>query len=435
MNDVPVAKLVKPEIRDLVRIVGQPSFIDSYEQTAIYPKLPGFILKWDVDIGDRLKKDELLATLFIPELEQEFNLKKAQVLMDRALVDQAHKLVEVAGANLKAATAKVAEAKADVGQFDALVRRWDSEVGRQTTMVADRVIDRQILSESRRQLESSQASREAAEAAVATAEAVEMARRADLDKSNVDVGVAGARLKVAQADEQRLAALYGYTRLTSPYEGIVVWRNANTGDFVLPATGDPSASGRTAEQSSDKASPIYVVARTDIVRIYVDVPEYEANYIVSEVDRKAGDTRAVTNATVRVPAFHNEDIPADVTRSSWALNMKSRTLRAEIDIHNPDAKLLPGMYAYGTVRIEQPKALVLPQKALVESGNDVVCFLYDKGKSVKTLVQTGLRSDGWVEVLKWKQGDTWVDFTGDEQVLDCDLSELSDGGDVKLAPR
>lgn len=429
-NHAPTVELVQPTIRDLVRIVGQPSFIDSYEQTAIYAKLPGFILKWNVDIGDRVKKGDLLATLFIPELEQEYKLKQANTQMDRALVDQAKTLVEVAEGNLKAATAKVAEAKADVAKFDALVRRWDSEVNRQITMVNDRVIDQQILGESRRQFEASQASREASVAAVATAEAMELARRADLDKAKVDVEVAQAQLAVAEADEKRVDALYSYTRLTAPYDAIVVWRNANTGDFVLPATGDPSAEPRSADQSTSKASPIYVVARTDVVRIYVDVPEYEANYIVSLVDHKSGDTRPATPATVRVPAFHNDDVPAKVTRSSWALNMKSRTLRAEIDISNPDAKLLPGMYAYGTVRIEQPKARVLPEGTLTQSGNDTVCFLYENGKAVKTQVQTGLRSDGVVEILKKKVGGAWTDFTGQEQVIQADLTEIADGEEV-----
>ena len=42
---------------------------------------------------------------------------------------------------------------------------------------------------------------------------------------------------------------------------------------------------------------------------YVDVPESEANYIVSEVDKRAGDTRPVTKASVRVAAFQNDDCP------------------------------------------------------------------------------------------------------------------------------
>jgi HlyD family secretion protein len=432
VSDVPTVQLIEPTTRDLVRNVGQPSFIDSYEQTAIYAKLAGYVEKWNSDIGDRLKKGELLGTIFIPELEQELNLKKAEVLMNQALVEQANKLVEVADANVKAAIAKVSEAQADVGKFDALVKRWDSEVGRQVSMVADRVLDQQILGESRRQLESSKASTDAALAAVKTAEALQLARAADLDKAKVDVDVAKAKLQVAEADEKRLAALYSYTRLTAPYEGIVVLRNANTGDFVLPATGDPSASNRSPDQSSDKATPIYVVARTDVVRIYVDVPESEANYIVSEVDKKAGDPRAITKATVRVAAFQNDSMPATVTRSSWALNMKSRTLRAEIDLQNPDAKLLPGMYAYGMVTIERPGALVLPQTALAENGNQTVCYLYAGGKSVRTFVQTGLRANGWVEVLKKKVDGGWVDFDKNEQVITGDLTELNDGGEVRI---
>ena len=123
--------------------------------------------------------------------------------MDTALVAQAGRLVEVAAGNLKAAEAKVVESKADVDKFVALVKRWDSEVGRQVTMVEERVLDQQILGESRRQLESSRASKDAADAAVNTAEATQVAREADLEKSKVDVDVADARLDVAKADAER----------------------------------------------------------------------------------------------------------------------------------------------------------------------------------------------------------------------------------------
>jgi multidrug efflux pump subunit AcrA (membrane-fusion protein) len=267
---------------------------------------------------------------------------------------------------------------------------------------------------------------------VKTAEANRLARQADLEKAVVDIDVAAARLKVSSADEQRLEALLGYTRLESPYEGIIVLRNINTGDFVLPATGDPSASNRSPDQSGAKAAPLYVVARTDVVRVYVDVPESQANYIVSDVDRKAGDKRPVTKATVRIAAFRDADLDATVTRSSWALNMKSRTLRAEIDLPNPDSKLLPGMYAYGKVLIERPKVLSLPDSAVVEDGNQTCCFVYRDGKAVKTALQIGLRVEGWVEVLKKKTGDAWSDIDGQEQIISGDLSELTDGCEVKL---
>lgn len=429
----PVVRLVQPVIRDLLVTVGQPSFVDSYEQTAIYAKLPGYVEKWNVDIGDRIQRGQLLAQLSIPELEQELHLKQAQVVMDKALVDQSLKLVDVANGNLKATIAQVTEAKANVGKAEALVERWQSEVKRQNVMVADRVLDLQILGESKRQLEASVAARDAAQASVLTAEANQIARTSDVEKAKVDVQVARARLKVGEADEKRVAALYGYTQLTAPYDGIVVLRNANTGDFVLPATGDPSATPKTPDQSASRATPVYVVARTDIVRVYVDVPESMANAIVSRVMKKNGDPREVTSARVRVNAFSDFDQPAEVTRSSWSLNFKSRTLRAEIDLHNPDAKLLPGMYAFGSVEIKQPHARVLPKPTVTESGNQTICYVYEDGRAKKLAIQTRLSDGTWIEVLKKQVAGKWEDFSGKEDVILGDLSDLSDGQKVQIA--
>ena len=104
-------------VRTIVRVVGQPSFIESYERTSIYPKLTGYIEKWIVDIGDKVKKGDVLATLFVPELVEDFETKKATVELDQANGSTlAQKLVEVAEADVKAAEARVAEAEGDPGQ-------------------------------------------------------------------------------------------------------------------------------------------------------------------------------------------------------------------------------------------------------------------------------------------------------------------------------
>ena len=109
--------------------------------------------------------------------------------------------------------------------------------------------------------------------------------------------------------------------LTSPYDGVVVARNANTGDFVMPPTGDPTADHNAPHLSpSGKSAPIYVIDRTDVVRIFVDVPEDDANYV-------HGGTQG--EGAVLIKAFRDQSISATVTRTSWALNVKSRTLRGD----------------------------------------------------------------------------------------------------------
>src|SRR5205823_2945378 len=89
----PTVRLIQPEVRKIVRVVGQPSFIESYERTSIYPKLTGYIEKWNVDIGDKVKKGEVMATLFVPELVEDFGTKKATVKLDEERVELARKMV------------------------------------------------------------------------------------------------------------------------------------------------------------------------------------------------------------------------------------------------------------------------------------------------------------------------------------------------------
>ena len=103
------------------------------------------------------------------------------------------------------------------------------------------MVDPQILLESTNQWKSSVAARDAATATIKKAEAELLSKQATLAKAKVDVSVAQADLAVAGSEAKRLAAWVGYLTLPAPYDGVIVARNANTGDFVLPSTGDPTA--------------------------------------------------------------------------------------------------------------------------------------------------------------------------------------------------
>jgi multidrug resistance efflux pump len=265
--------LTRPETHDIVRVVGQPSFVEAYERTSIYPKLSGFIQKWYFDIGDQVRQDEVLADLFVPEIVEEWKRKGATVEYDRKRVKLAEKRVLVAEANVKVAAAMLKAAQATWSQKTAQVTRWESEVIRLRRELERGVVDPQIVLESENQLRGCVAAREAAEADVNKAEADLESKKATLSEDLVAV-------KVAQSDYERLGAWADtgqyqkpYIKLFSPFDGVIVARNANTWDFVLPATGDPSADHDAPYLSpSGEAAPIYVVDRTDVLRIFVDVP-------------------------------------------------------------------------------------------------------------------------------------------------------------------
>ena len=157
---------------------------------------------------------------------------------------------------------------------------------------------------------------------------------------------------VADSDAKRMEAWVGYLPLMAPYDGVITARNANTWDFVLPSTGDPSADHRAPLSPGGNAAPIYVVDRTDIVRIFVDMPEGDANYV-----------QIGTKATRAHQGLPRPAIRGTVTRTSW--RWTSRAVRCGPDRPaRPGSRILPGMYAYGKVIIERNNVRALPESAL-----------------------------------------------------------------------
>jgi multidrug efflux pump subunit AcrA (membrane-fusion protein) len=417
----PTVKVAKPEFRDLHWSIAQPGVIEPYEQTAIFSKVAGFVQKWNVDIGAHVKKDELLVELDVPELAEEHKQKEAQVEQQRANVNQAEKLVRVAQSNLQAAADAVSEAQASLSRYEADIERWQGELNRLNKLVKDQVVNPEVLAETKNQTKASQAAYEAASAAIKTKESQRLAAAAQVEKAQADLNAAEAQVKVAEADERRLAAMFAYTKITAPYDGVITSRNVNTGDFVRTASGDASAG------SGSRSGPLFVVARTDPVMFVIGVPEVDAPYV-----------SAGTKATLRVQALAGREFDFAVTRTSLALQSQSRTLQAEIDLPNPKNELLPGMYAYGSIDVERPHVWSIPTGATVQIGNRTCCYLVADGKAVRTQLQCGVSDGKFIEVVKRRtyptSGDpgSWEDFTGTEMVIAGDLSEISEGKQISV---
>jgi HlyD family secretion protein len=433
--------LAQPRVRDIIRTIGQPAFTQSYERSSVYPKMNAYILKWLVDIGDKVKKGDSLATLFVPELVADHGTKGATVVLDRERVELALKVVEVAKAEVLAAEARLEEAQAELAGYKAEAERWDSETKRLENELNRGVVNPQDVLQTANRWKATVAERDTAAATVRKANAELISRRAALAKARIDVGVAEAALKVAESEEKRLRAWVDYLVLPAPFDGVIVARNANTFDFVLPTTGDPSALTRAPFLSVGAvAAPIYVVDRTDIIRVFVDIPEPDSNYV-----------QIGSKATVLIRAYRDRPIPATVTRTSWALNIQSRTLRAEIDLPNPTSQLLPGMYAYANVTIERPGVRALPLTALMHLGDRTVlhvgektfCWLYKSGRAQRIEVQTGVSDGEFIEVTNRRgsiphggssEVEPWQPIDGTEQVIVGELSTLAEGSPVKVVP-
>jgi RND family efflux transporter MFP subunit len=176
---------------------------------------------------------------------------------------------------------------------------------------------------------------------VKSAEVGRVQARAALDRAVSDVAAATAAIDVARADAGHARAMLSYTRIEAPFDGVVIRRDVDTGDVTQPGADRPQ---------------LFVVARSDVVTITVDVPEAAA----TEVD--PGD-----RATVKLQAMNGRVVEGKVSRISWALDPKTRTMRVEIDLPNPGGRLRPGLYACATIVAEEHRdVLTVRATAIVQ---------------------------------------------------------------------
>ena len=164
----------------------------------------------------------------------------------------------------------------------------------------------------------------------------------EADEKAGDLAAKTAAVLAAKADVDRLVALKGFTRIISPFDGVVTGRNAHVGALV------------TANSASEPA--LFTVADEHRLRIYVHVPQSYSSQI------KAG-----MKAEVSVPEHPGQTFAATLTSTSEAVGEQSGALTAELQIDNARRLLKPGDYAQATFKLAaQNGALIrLPSSALL----------------------------------------------------------------------
>jgi len=287
-----------------------PATVEAYEMTDMYAKTSGYLSDVKADIGDHVKAGQVLAIIDEPELEKD--LAEAE-----ALLQARQKMLEAADASIVQARKLLEVAHQQLNRYKADLQFQEVTLKRQRELFAGKAITDQQLDDIRAKTEVARADAGVAEAKIAGAEA-------DVKAAEASRAVAAAQVGVAAAQVEKIKTLIQYTKIVAPFDGVVTRRLVNRGDLAQAAT-----TGRT--------SPLFTVQRLDTVRVFCDVPEANVPQV------HVGDS-----AQVKVFAAPTQPIDAHVTRSSFALNPATRTMRIEIDLKNPQEKLLPGMYAQVT---------------------------------------------------------------------------------------
>lgn len=244
------------------------------------------------------------------------------------------------------------------------VRRWTKDIG-------SRVAKGELLAE----IETPELDQQLAQGAAARAQAAsglalasstmerwEALRKKDavsqqeLDERRSNDAQARANLAAADANVDRLRQLAGFKRIVAPFAGVITRRNVDVGDLI------DAGGGR----------PLFLLAQTDPLRIYVNVPQAYSQLI------KVGQPVTVTQAELRGQSFGGE-----IVRTAGAIDTATRTLQVEVALPNKEGLLLPGAYVQVALPLAASQALTIPANALMIRGEGLRVAVIDAGGVVR----------------------------------------------------
>ena len=350
-------------------------------QSSVYARANGYLKARFVDIGDHVRKGQLLAIIDAPDLDQQ--------------VDQAREQVRQANAQLDQQKTQLALTKITNDRYQALVARG--------------VFSRQ---------EGDQ-------------------RQADYNAQQANVGSAARNVDAFQANLRRVIALQSYERVTAPFDGIVTQRNVDNGDLISTSgsaggsapntmqtqsvssgttqSGATNTSGTSGNASNlatpstgggGNGGPLFTIAQANRLRILVSVPEGYAAMV------KPG-----FHTQLHFQEFPNQVFQAVVSRNAGSIDQNTRTLLTEVQIDNSAGKLIPGMYA--VVTFDTPKGegpLVVSGDAIAVRDDKPTVAVIKDGKIKLTPVVIGRDYGPEVEIVSGLEEGDLVASTFTDQI-------------------
>jgi len=406
-KQAPTAQVIKPTRGGTERITDQPGTVRAFERATLYAKVSGYLQDLKVDRGDPVKKDQVLAQIYVPELDVAVLQAESGLQHSRALATQAEARVKAALAGVQVAEAKQKQAVSVLEEAVATREYRKKALDRITDLARRNAAEQRLVDEYQDQYMASLASEHSAQSGIQTAEAQIAEAKAAVGLAEADLATAKAEITVSEANLQRAKVMVSYTRIESPFDGVVTFR------------GDGIHKGAFIRSAADgNSEPLLAVATTDRMRTVVLVPDPDVPFC------NVGDP-----ASVKIDALGGRVFKGKVSRMAESEDLKDRTMRVEIDLPNDQGLLRDGMYGRAVIELEPPsKNLTIPSTCLIEQNGhgDGAVFVVRDGKVTRVKIRVGKDSGLRVEVLSG--------LSEDDQVIAQITPSITEGTIVTAEP-
>lgn len=214
-----------------------------------------------------------------------------------------------------------------------------------------------------------------------------------------------------EAQRSRAAALTSGAR-----KRMRLWDLSNSQIDAIIAAGEPKerltvrspATGYVLEKdivegaAVEPGKRLYRIA--DLTRVWVEAEVYEQH--VPLIEKGQG-------ATVRLSNVAGQPVVGTVSFIHPTIDPRTRTARIRIELANDDFALKPDMFAEVDIKVDHGTALAVPEAAIVYSGPRRIVFVdIGQDRLRPTVIEVGVKSDGYVEVLKGLEAGDKVVVSG-----------------------
>jgi RND family efflux transporter MFP subunit len=335
--EIPSAKVAAAARGDIAHTLSLAGQFQPYQVVDVHPKVTGFMVKINVDIGDKVRKGQTLAVLEVPELNAQ--LKGTEFEVQRAKDDLLRAQHEI-----KRAEAVHSALHAD---YERLLETSKAQPG----LIAQQELD--------------------------DAESKDLSSESQVDAAKAAAAAAEQHAEVARTDNDRVQAIKNYTNVVAPLDGVIVWRYADTGALIQSGT-----------NSNEQDIPIVRLSQSGLLRLRMPIPENDVQFV------HIGDPMSV-----RVDAI-GRSFTGKIVRFTRDVNFETRTMETEIDVENEDLSISPGMYANTQMQLDRAQNVTtVPVEALVLKGNREVVYSLDASNRVHIRdVEVGLHGSKLAEI-------------------------------------
>ncbi|MFY9571218.1 MAG: efflux RND transporter periplasmic adaptor subunit [Blastocatellia bacterium] len=382
MPEVEVARAAIESGNAGLEILTATGYIVADRKAAVSPKISGRLEYLGVDTGSRVKPGQIIARLEHRDLDAQLSEAKSSLANYRSAQTQAE--------------AELEQARASLSQAQASRQKSSLELARQTKLLENGVT-------SKADSDNAMAQARVDEGQVRSAEAQIRAIQAKIASSSSQVQSADARIRMVEAQLE-------YSNIRSPFDGLVISKDAEVGETVAPAI-----FGGTSTRGS-----VVTIVDPNSLEVEADINESSIGKI----------TPGLT-AEVTLDALPNEKLPAEVRKIIPTADRQKATVKVKVRFKEIDPRILPDMNAKVTfIQKEQPgvkteaSRVTIPKSAVLQRDGKTIVMLLLDGRAVTQQVTLGSEFGDRVEI---KQG-----LAGGETVLVRGAENLTEGSRVRV---